>query len=235
MKPINDILIIDDVFDDDVINQLHINTLKHFEKNLMCSDFIDITNSIIDCHGLALSQSRYFPYSINCWNIFCLKIKKYVAEYCLKLGYDETFLIPFSCWAERSDTKMEKTIIERYNYLVDFFGDDSLSLVEPEFVNDSPQKVIDHQVKKHFIRSVYILDTPDPFFGTEVYLEGKVKSIPSKKNRLIVYDGSHPSTQIYPKKESKMVKLENPLVSRYNIIFDWYVNDPFDVPDWILP
>lgn len=236
MKPTEEVLIVDDLFDSSTIEQLYSECQKHFEKNLMFSDDIDVTHSIVDCHGLALSQSRYFPYSVNCWNILCLKIKKHVTEYCHKLGYDESFIIPFSCWAERSATEIDPNLLEGFSALTN--GGVFETGSEFDYFRDFPQKVFDQdgQVKKHFLRSVYNLHSPDCFFGTTIFFDSGEKKIPSKQNRLIIYDGgSYRSTHYYPKKGSNTLNFENYLVGKYNIVFDWYINDPFDVPDWILP
>ena len=145
MNPTKEVYIIDDIFDDTTIDQLYSSCQKHFEDNLLSSDFIDITNSIVDCHGLALSQSKYFPYSEKCWNILCLKIKKYVVEYCSRCGYDESFVVPFSCWAERVDTGIKQDV-ESIKELIPDFDD-----LTPEdiFASDKPILVNDYQVKKH--------------------------------------------------------------------------------------
>ena len=231
MNPSKEVYIIDDIFDDTTIDQLYSSCQKHFEHNLMSSDFIEITNSIVDCHGLALSKSKYFPYSENCWNILCLKIKKHVVEYCSKHGYDESFIVPFSCWAERSCWKEEinneiKVDVETIKELIVDF--DELT-PKDTFVADKPILVRDHQVKKHMLRSIYYLKTENSFFGTKIYFGNEEKKVMSKENRLVIYDGySYKSHHFYP---------ENLLDHRvqYNIIFDWYINDPFDVPDWVLP
>ena len=225
MNPTKEVYIIDDIFDDTTIDQLYSSCQKHFEDNLLSSDFIDITNSIVDCHGLALSQSKYFPYSEKCWNILCLKIKKYVVEYCSRCGYDESFVVPFSCWAERVDTGIKQDV-ESIKELIPDFDD-----LTPEdiFASDKPILVNDYQVKKHMLRVVYYLKTEDPFFGTKIYFDGEEKKIQSKNNRLIIYDGySYKSHHYYPE---KLLDYR----TQYNIVFDWYINDPFDVPDWVLP
>ena len=78
----SEIKIVDNLFDSQTISDLIDSVDKHFEHNLMFSDFIEVTNSIIDCHGLALSDTAFFPYSERCWNILCLKVKKNVDSYC---------------------------------------------------------------------------------------------------------------------------------------------------------
>lgn len=236
MKSTKEILIVDDLFDNSTVDELYAECQKHFEKNLLFNDDIEITQCIIDCHGLALSRSKYFPYSINCWNILCLKIKKYVSQYCQNFGYDESFIIPFSCWAERSATEMDLNSVQKLSSLP--FETSRTYANGFDCFNDSPQKVFDQdgQVKKHFLRSVYNLHSPDPFFGTTVFFDYGERKISSKQNRLLIYDGgSYRSTHYYPKKGLDVINFENCLVGKYNIIFDWYINDPFDVPDWILP
>jgi hypothetical protein len=248
MKPTDKILIVDDCFNSSTVKELYFECQKHFEKNLLFSDEVDITHSIIDCHGLALSPSKYFPYSVNCWNILCLKIKKYVSEYCSEFGYDESFIVPFSCWAERVEIKISKEkydlISNSRDILNSLWEEQQFDLFDEWGIEDPPdypynmdsyEKVTDTQVKKHFLRSVYNLSSPDPFFGTSIFFD-KEKKIPAKQNRLLIYDGgSYPSAQYYPERESDCSNFRNCLVGKYNIIFDWYINDPFDVPDWILP
>lgn len=90
------------LFSDDLRNTLLMSCNKHFEYNLLHSDSVDVTKCIIDCHGLALSTSSYFPYDERCWNILCLKIKHHVLEYARLVGIDEFNIVPHSCWAERS-------------------------------------------------------------------------------------------------------------------------------------
>ena len=70
----SEIKIVDNLLDSQTISELIDSADKHFEQNLMFSDFIDVTNSIIDCHGLALSDTAVFLI-LRCWNIFCLKVK----------------------------------------------------------------------------------------------------------------------------------------------------------------
>lgn len=224
MEPTKDIYSATNVFDNDTRKELYSSCQKHFDNNLLISDFIDITNSIIDCHGLALSDTSYFPYSERCWNIFCLKIKSHVVEYVKKYGYDGFHVTPFSCWAERGGTKCDNIKSKNDNYdLLDTF----LDMGYCDVVHDRPQVVEDHQVKKHFLRSVYNLVSPNNNFGTEVFFEYGSAKVSAEENKLIIYDGtSFKSTHYYP---SELYP------EKVNIIFDWYINEPFDVPDWILP
>ena len=53
----SEIKIVDDLFDSQTVCELIDSVDKHFEQNLMSSDFIEVTNSIIDCHdSLCLIQ-----------------------------------------------------------------------------------------------------------------------------------------------------------------------------------
>ena len=71
-----------DVFSEDLRLDILKSSEKHFANNLVDGDngILQITEAIIDCHGLSLSPSSFFPYSERCWNIFCLKIRDLVYE-----------------------------------------------------------------------------------------------------------------------------------------------------------
>lgn len=195
--------VVKDVFSDDLRSTLLISCDKHFEYNLLHSDSVDVTKCIIDCHGLALSTSSYFPYNERCWNILCLKIKHHVLEYSKLVGIDEFSIVPHSCWAERS--KKLKT--------------------EKEYFNDDFRLVDDNWLKKHMLRSVYYLQTDDSKFGTDIKIGNEIKLIHGEQNSLVIFDGgTYPCSNKFPSNTTK-----------YNIVFDWYINEPFDVPDWVLP
>jgi len=205
----NNFLVVDDIFGEKIIDQLYNECLFHFDLNLLLSDYIDVTKSIIDCHGLSLTSDKYFPYSVNCWNVFCLEVKSHVTSYIKNLDIDEYSLIPFSCFAERNVPTSSKGV----------------------HVGDRPHKVIDAdgQVNKQFIRSIYILKNAEP--NSTILINDQESSkhdyIKTIENRLVIFDGTKcVSTHYYPK-EDRHVK--------YSIVFDWYINEPFDVPDWILP
>lgn len=223
----NSVYIEDDIFDKKIINSLMKSCQKHFDNNLLGSDFMDITNSIIDCHGLALSDAKYYPYSEECWNVFCMEVKSRVEKYCSE--YPSASITPFSCWSERVDSLYHDTIPltedEARHYISDY---DELT-EEDIYACDSPSLVGDKQIgNKKMLRCVYNLLSPAPMFGTTIFQES-VKKIPAKNNRLIIYDGStYESQHLYPEK-----RLDSRV--QYNIIFDWYINIPFNPPDWILP
>ena len=220
----SEIKIVDNLLDSQTISELIDSADKHFEQNLMFSDFIDVTNSIIDCHGLALSDTAVFPYSERCWNIFCLKVKQNVDNYCKNLGVDPIAVIPFSCWAERSLHSEQPANPDDQLTLEDVLDTDGDLKPNASFVRDALDVVKDTQVKKHFLRSVYNLVSYDSFYGTIIDF-GEITKVDSKDNRLSIYDGgTYKSAHYYPNTPGKC-----------NIVFDWYINVPYDVPDWILP
>lgn len=225
MTPTNEVLVIDNLFDESTVSELKNSVEKHFKDNLLSTDFIDITNSIVDCHGLALSDTAYFPYSERCWNILCLKMKKNVDKYSESLGIDPVSVIPYSCWAERSVNASEE-YTRPLKGTIEF---DSPLRPNGNYVRDAADivKDVDGQVRKHFLRSVYNLESYDSSYGTVIQFGNQFKctKIESKDNRLIIYDGgSYKSAHYYPDVPGKC-----------NIVFDWYINEPYDVPDWILP
>lgn len=205
--------IVKDVFSEDLQKVLLENCDKHFKHNLLQSDMIEVTKCIIDCHGLALSTSSYFPYSERCWNIVCLKIKHHVLEYFKVMGIDESIVVPHSCWAERS----KKEVIKNLNQ--DQFN--------TRIFNDKFRIVDDDWLKKHMVRSVYHLQNHQSELGTDISIGGKVQSIPGEQNSLIIFDGgTYPCSNKFPINDKNI---------KYNIVFDWYINEPFGVPDWVLP
>jgi len=201
------------VFSDDLQNALKESSDKHFEHNLLHADAIEVTKCIIDCHGLGLSPSSYFPYVERCWNIFCLKVKHHVLEYSKVVGVDESVIVPHSCWGERSVIKPNsKSSIIGFNS----------SKFQDEF-----RLVDDDWLKKHMIRSVYYLRNNDTQMGTDIKVGNKIKSIPGEQNSLVIFNGgSYPCSNKF---------LLNTDYVKYNIVFDWYINIPFGVPDWVLP
>lgn len=227
MNRTKNILIIDDVFESSIVDSLYDSVVIHFKNNLFIEDSIDVTKSIIDCHGMSLTDCNYFPYPEKCWNVLCLKIKEHVVNYCKEFGYHHDDIIPFSCWSERVDPG-PNSILKTDNELRDIIPDFDKLTREDFRACESEEYARDDQVKKHMIRTVYNLKNPESFFGTIIYFDSPQK-IDAKNNRLLIYDGfSNLSHHFYPIKEID----PRP---KYNIIFDWYINDPFEVPDWIIP
>ena len=227
-----------DFFDETLREDIFKESKKHFvSKNLLFDDTHQVTDCIIDCHGLNMSNSRYFPYEVNCWNILCLKIKQYVVKYAERFDCDSTDIIPFACWGERFSPECSGYVESPIADFEDVFNEYSKV---PTFRYDSAKKSVDRkgQVQKHFIESTYTLYSTSPSVGTIVYLdEDKAtetihgyKSSPSHietpQNSLIIYDGNYRHTNMYPHKCHHQ---------KYSINFTWYINRPFEVPDWILP
>lgn len=211
--------IVKNVFSDDLQRVLLENCDKHFKYNLLQSDVIEVTKCIIDCHGLSLSESSYFPYSERCWNIFCLKLKHHVLEYFKVIGVDESIIVPHSCWAERS-----KKFVYDPNKVTKNLNQTQLNT---RIFNDKFRIVDDDWLKKHMIRSVYHLQNCESKFGTDIMINERVESIPGEQNSLIVFNGgSYPCSNKFPIGDQNL---------KYNIVFDWYINDPFGIPDWVLP
>jgi len=104
-----------DLFDSKIIEELSNSCDTHFELNLNSSSspLFKMTNCIMDCHGLHLTDSKVYPYCQEHWNIFCKSVCKKVREY-ITLVYPELLkpkwigkdilstgyqVFPHSCWA----------------------------------------------------------------------------------------------------------------------------------------
>jgi hypothetical protein len=197
--------IVKNVFSKDMMNLLYESCQNQFLNNLSQSDDIDLTRNIIDCHGLSLSGGSYFPYNEKCWNVFCLKVKHYVVEYCNIVGIDESIIVPHSCWSERSNRKPSSNKVYQ----------------------DGMNNNTDDWLKKHLIRVVYFLKNKYPFFGTDIQIEDTINCVQGEENSLVIFDsGTNRTSNKFP---------TNALTPKYNICFDWYINEPFHVPDWVLP
>ena len=95
----------------------------------------------------------------------------------------------------------------------------------------NPKITVDKQVKKTFIRCVYYMQNKDDSFGTHVETSKEVVRHKGIENSVLIFNTSElPSYNILAH-NPKTVEVTPPT----NIIFDWYINDPFDVPDWVLP
>ena len=83
--------------------------------------------------------------------------------------------------------------------------------------------------RKTFIRCVYYLQT-DGLFGTHVETP-EVYHHTGVENSVFIFNTSElPNYNILPHNPRTIEK-----TPPTNIIFDWYINDPFEVPDWVLP
>tara|TARA_A100001234_G_scaffold10475_1_gene8589 strand:+ start:1060 stop:1764 length:705 start_codon:yes stop_codon:yes gene_type:complete len=221
--------VFDDFLDPSTLEEIHNSSLKHYERNLMSSDFVDITNSIIDCHGLKLSTTAYFPYDENCWNILSLAVKEKVADYVLdEYGFDRDYVIPYSCWGERVDSpqsyvrndKIKDALFRVQNKSKYGYG----AYDDPRFAKDDYGDI-------HIIRTILhvVVEDVENNTGLRIYFDKESTKVDAKKNRLIIFDAySYKNHVIYPIKEINKER-------SYIIFFDWFINDPFRVPDWILP
>ena len=232
-----------DVFSEDLRLDILKSSEKHFANNLVDGDngILQITEAIIDCHGLSLSPSSFFPYSERCWNIFCLKIRDLVYEYCDKSDINWSSMTPFSCWGERISykpfedvprPKWEHRIFSRLYAPVDKHNNDNWKQTSGSVGlrnTNEPRISTDIQVHKTFIRCVYYLQT-DGLFGTHVETP-EVCRHTGVENSVFIFNTSElPNYNILPH-NPKTIEKRPPT----NIIFDWYINEPFEVPDWILP
>lgn len=100
-----------------IILELKESCHKHFQNNLSqnSNNYYKITNCIVDCHGLHLTDSKIFPYSERCWNTFTVLVCNLVKNHFLSELYPELLVkkwkyqnqsmsgyqvFPHSCWAE---------------------------------------------------------------------------------------------------------------------------------------
>ena len=106
-----------DVFDSKTIDDLLKSCNIHLQSNLNASckktSLYQITNCIMDCHGLHLTDSVIYPYCQSYWNTFCRTVCEKVKEYLLlvhpellipKWNYKNELstgyqVFPHSCWA----------------------------------------------------------------------------------------------------------------------------------------
>jgi hypothetical protein len=214
----NNIVILEDIFDQKMIDLLYLSCKKQFVYNIAHHDQIYVTNCILDCHGLALSSSVVFPYYENHWNIFCMKIKKIIIDYCDKVGLDKTQITPHSCWGERSVNKVKNN-----------------GKTYKRFHSEQFQKNIDEWLEQYLkvekielIRVIYFLKNPDPKFGTTVSINNKIISIPGKENSLcIIPCGDNMFSNKFPIDTDE----------KYNLVFDWYLHPPNakNMATWFLP
>tara|TARA_B100002019_G_C21266767_1_gene599866 strand:+ start:1717 stop:2445 length:729 start_codon:yes stop_codon:yes gene_type:complete len=231
------VTIYEDFFDEALREEIYNECQKHFEpSNLNSDDSRQVTNCIIDCHGLNLSKTRFFPYDVNCWNIFCLKVKENVVKYAERFGCDSTDIIPFTCWGERFSPECSNYVSSPTAEYDDLFNE-SKSPVQFRYDRAIPTTDREGQVKKHFIHSTYTLYTTSPSVGIIAYLDDRVietlysnRSIPTHfdtpQNSMVIFDGSYKHTVLFPTNNHHI---------KYTINFSWYINKPFEVPDWILP
>ena len=106
-----------DVFDSKTIDDLLESCDKHFKfnthPNFKTTKLYQVTQCIMDCHGLHLTNSSVYPYCQPYWNTFCKTVCEKVKEYLMlvhpellkpKWKYLNIFstgyqVFPHSCWA----------------------------------------------------------------------------------------------------------------------------------------
>ena len=194
-----------DVFSD----QLRLDVLKasekHFKNNLLDHDngIFQITESIIDCHGLSLSPSSFFPYTERCWNIFVLKIRDLVYEYCDNAEISWHSMIPFSLYGERisyaqyEGVPRSKWQHKIYSRIYEAGAQYDLkkwkkgTQVSGLRNTSNPKITVDKQVKKTFIRCVYYMQNKDDSFGTHVETSKEVVRHKGIENSVLILSLIH--------------------------------------------
>lgn len=213
------------MFPKDLVDKLHQSCDKHFVYNKKDQlDYLEITNCIIDCHGLALSDSKEYPYEEDHWNIFCTTIKKHVLEYAKNLKLNSSIIIPHSCWSERICEWQDPLQYKLLPLFLPYTSD------EPwEYVNDD--EMYDFWgLQKPMFRVVYYLKNPNSDYGTHVSIPNGVHINSGVENSIFIFDGGRlPSMNTIPSPDDLK---KSP---KYTIIFDWYINHPYDDPAWVLP
>lgn len=215
------------IFSSSIVEKISISCDKHFEYNKNeQSDFLEITDCIVDCHGLKLSGDfpNEYPYKEEHWNIFCTQIKHYVLEYAKISNINVDKMIPHSCWSERIINYSNPTLYELMQFFLPYTEE------EPwEYAKDGEMYDI-WNLEKPLIRAVYYLKNPNINCGTHVDVNGEIYVNLGIENSLFIFDGGNfPSANPYPSPKDLVKK------SKYNIIFDWYINEPYHDPAWILP
>ena len=224
----NDIVKVENVFSKHFINflykdcqqQLKFNVVKPYFVNLYdVTKRLHLSNSIIDCHGLnrcennGIEKDWDFPYSIQNWNIFCLKMQNIMFRYCDEFGIDKSELSPHSCWVERS------TISE--NISIDVTLDDTDILLNSICKTDN---------LTHY-RIIYFLKTPNPKFGLTIVNGNNKLSIPGEENCLYVVPSSLTNDSYH------YTSFPTDNEGHFVLMFNWYLHPKefSEKPAWVFP
>ena len=246
-----------DVFSEGIRLELLEKLERHFEDNLYDADngIVQLTECVIDCHGLALSPSSYFPYIDRCWNIFVLKVRDCIHEYAEQIGVNPTSMIPFSCYAERLSYNMfegldpetwKHTIWRRFYQsgdaydLKDWRVNKDAGMITGVKDRGDVRVLNDKQVKCPFIRTVFYLQNKDQAYGTHIETKKGTYRHLGEENSLLIYPNL-PSYNVLPH-NPEHIEISPPT----NIIFEWYIWDlpptgakgfgqTLMPPDWVLP
>lgn len=172
-----------DLFNEQTVNDLINSCEQHFEENLnlkQSTDLYKVTNCIMDCHGLHLTESREYPYCQEYWNIFCKTVVDKVGDYItylhpellqrkwkyineLKNGFQ---IFPHSCWSI-------KILPDTNRYRESFCLEKS---IDPVFTTDT------------FITAIYYLQNSNANNGTIIKCEGsKYYKTEGVENSLFIF------------------------------------------------
>jgi hypothetical protein len=211
-----------DVFSEEIVSDLKESCEKHFIHNVITENpkmYFEFTETIIDCHGLALTPSRKYPYEEEWWNVFVLKAKKEVLKYAQISGIDPKIVAPFALWSFR--------IIEYASVL--------------QYLNHNPyintRSIEDDGIEKgkKMISAIYYLNNPNENFGilvntnqndfivrneTDFYINY------GKENSFFILDSSLPHSFVAPSPEDLEI---SPV---YIIQFDFFINQPYTKAAW---
>jgi len=224
----NNIVKVENVFSKHFVNflykdcqqQLKFNIIKPYFVNLYdVTKRLHLSNCIIDCHGLnrcennEIEKDWNFPYSIQNWNIFCLKMQNIMFKYCDEFGIDKSELSPHSCWVERS------TISK--NISVDVTLDDTDILLN---------SICKTNNLTHY-RIIYFLKAPNPKFGLTIVNGNNKLSIPGEENCLYVVPSS-PTNDSY-----HYTSFPTDNERHFVLMFNWYLHPKefSEKPAWVFP
>lgn len=209
----DDIVKIENVFDQDFVNFLYNDCQKQLDYNLLDNNYILSSKAIIDCHGLAICKDDQvikdpeFPYCTRNWNLFCIKMQNIMFDYCDKFNLDKATITPHSCWVERSLVGGEP--------FIKFPIDDSDKWLD-SFCN-SPNPLTHYRI-------VYFLKNPNPKCGLII----DQFDLSVEQNCLYILPTNNYSCH---------TKFSTDNEEQYVLMFDWYLHpeDSLEDPTWIFP
>jgi hypothetical protein len=211
-----------DVFSEEIMSYLRKSCEKHFIHNVIVENpkmYFEFTETIIDCHGLALTSSRKYPYEEEWWNVFVLKAKKEVLKYAQISGIDPKIVAPFALWSFR--------IIE-YASVLQYLNHNPYINMRP--IEDNG---IEHG--KKMISAIYYLNNPNENFGILVKTNQNNSVVRNetdfyinygKENSFFILDSSLHHSFVAPSPEDLKI---SPV---YIIQFDFFINQPYTKAAW---
>lgn len=209
------------VFSPEITDILYSECLKQLEHNALRfkNGEKHISNCVLDCHGLSVikngsvERDPQFPYCIEEWNEFLLKIQEIMFAYCDKNGIDKSIISPHSCWIETSRCL--------------HVNSSGFSLVK----NDDSDLWLDSECGSevaHY-KVIYILKDPNPGLAIRVVKDGENIDFSGSENCLYVL----PS-----KKYDFYVAYPDNSDAKINLVFDWYLHpkdSKMSSPAWKIP